>query len=238
MFRLHTLAILTALAAAPLQAQVISGPATALDGRTIDMTGTAIRLAHIDAPEAKQSCQRDGAAWACGTEATENLAAIIDNGPVECEIVGSDASGTPLAICHNAVFDLGRELVRRGLALADANAPEEYAAATGIAQDLRYGLWAAEFEQPAAWRAANPKSVLPLARAQSGDPAQRSARTRPAAERRYVNTWGCAIKGNHSQYGGLIYHLPGQRYYNQTRPEALFCTEREAMAAGFRRSKE
>lgn len=238
MFRPFILGLLAALAAAPLHAQVISGPATVLDGRTIDMTGTVIRLAYLDAPEARQSCQRDGTAWACGAEATENLAAIIDGGFVECEVVGSDASGTPLATCRNAVFDLGREMVRRGLALASDDAPEEFAAATGIARSLNYGLWAAEFERPDAWRAANPKLVLRHARAPASNQSERASRARPAAERRYANALGCAIKGNHSRYGDLIYHLPGQRYYNETRPEALFCTEREAIAAGFRRSKE
>jgi hypothetical protein len=60
----------------------------------------------------------------------------------------------------------------------------------------------------------------------------------PSGERRITNALGCAIKGNHSRYGDYIYHLPGQRYYDVTRPEALFCTESEAIAAGFRRSKE
>jgi hypothetical protein len=74
-----------------------------------------------------------------------------------------------------------------------------------------------------------------------GDAAKRFARapsSRPATERRYTNARGCAIKGNQSRHGELIYHLPGQRYYNVTRPEALFCSEREARAAGFRRAKE
>ncbi len=234
----RALALLIVFSAAPLQAQMISGPATALDGRTIEMTGTIIRLAHIDAPEARQTCQRDGAAWACGIEATENLAAIIGSEPVDCAIIGVDASDIPLATCENAVFDVGREMVRRGLGLAANEAPEDYAAATAIAQGLRFGLWAGEFERPDQWRSTNPGSVMRLARAQHSAAPERAARARPAAEQRYTNALGCAIKGNHSRYGDMIYHLPGQRYYDGTRPEAIFCTEREAMAAGFRRSKE
>ena len=91
-----------------------------------------------------------------------------------------------------------------------------------IAQDLRYGLWAAEFERPDAWRAANPKSVLRLARAQSGDPAERPAHARPTAERRYVNTWGCAIKGNHSQYGKIGGQVLKGRWLN-SRVDASGC---------------
>jgi hypothetical protein len=48
----------------------------------------------------------------------------------------------------------------------------------------------------------------------------------------------CVIKGNVSSYGGqLIYHLPGQRYYDATIPERWFCTERDAIAAGYRKAK-
>ena len=47
----------------------------------------------------------------------------------------------------------------------------------------------------------------------------------------------CVIKGNHSRKGEWIYHLPGQAYYDQTRAEAIFCTEEAAQRAGYRPSK-
>lgn len=54
----------------------------------------------------------------------------------------------------------------------------------------------------------------------------------------------CVIKGNISYYGGKkIYHMPGQKYYDSTtidtnKGERWFCTEAEAQAAGWRKSKE
>lgn len=53
---------------------------------------------------------------------------------------------------------------------------------------------------------------------------------------------GCNIKGNVSTQGERIYHVPGQKYYNDTRisrshGERWFCSEEEARAAGWRRSK-
>ncbi len=42
------------------------------------------------------------------------------------------------------------------------------------------------------------------------------------------------IKGNASS---MIYHLPGQRYYNATKPEDCFSTESAARAAGYRKAK-
>lgn len=52
----------------------------------------------------------------------------------------------------------------------------------------------------------------------------------------------CTIKGNVNTRGERIYHVPGQKYYDQTRissshGERWFCSEEEARAAGWRRSR-
>ncbi|EJZ17854.1 succinoglycan biosynthesis protein exoi (plasmid) [Rhizobium sp. Pop5] len=53
----------------------------------------------------------------------------------------------------------------------------------------------------------------------------------------------CKIKGNISiETGERIFHVPGQRYYVQTKispeyGERWFCSEFEAWAAGWRKSK-
>ena len=232
-------AALTAIVGAPAAANILSGPASVVDGDTIDMTGTRIRLLGIDAPESAQQCRRDGAAWSCGADAAAALHEILAAGPLECTSQGTDRYGRTLATCRNALFDLGHEMVRRGLAVPfGEDAPYEYAEARDLARQLRFGMWAGEFEEPAAWRAANPQALPQPQRVAADDAPARSTPQRAPREPRYTNARGCAIKGNHSRYGGYIYHLPGQRYYDETRPEALFCTEREAMAAGFRRSRE
>lgn len=51
----------------------------------------------------------------------------------------------------------------------------------------------------------------------------------------------CNIKGNVSTQGERIYHVPGDKYHNETRisashGERWFCSEEEARAAGWRRS--
>jgi hypothetical protein len=56
------------------------------------------------------------------------------------------------------------------------------------------------------------------------------------------DTRACNIKGNVSTQGERIYHVPGQKYYADTRisashGERWFCSEEEARAAGWRRSK-
>ena len=52
----------------------------------------------------------------------------------------------------------------------------------------------------------------------------------------------CLIKGNFAKDGERIYHVPGGEFYDATvidvsSGESWFCTEAEAAAAGWRRSK-
>jgi hypothetical protein len=53
---------------------------------------------------------------------------------------------------------------------------------------------------------------------------------------------GCHIKGNVSTKGERIYHVPGQKYYDDTviqssHGERWFCSEEDARAAGWRKSR-
>lgn len=69
-------------------------------------------------------------------------------------------------------------------------------------------------------------------RPENGDTAEKDKQTASTA---------CAnpdIKGNINSKKEKIYHVPGGRYYEQTIPEELFCSETEAENAGFRRSNE
>ncbi|TCS80344.1 ComEC/Rec2 family competence protein [Tepidibacillus fermentans] len=45
------------------------------------------------------------------------------------------------------------------------------------------------------------------------------------------------IKGNISSSGEKIYHVPGGAYYDRTIAEEMFCTEEQAIKAGYRKSK-
>ena len=63
-----------------------------------------------------------------------------------------------------------------------------------------------------------------------------------AGEETTLPTGDCVIKGNISSSGEKIYHVPGQRYYNQTvitesKGERWFCSEEEAQKAGWRKSR-
>jgi micrococcal nuclease len=48
----------------------------------------------------------------------------------------------------------------------------------------------------------------------------------------------CKIKGNINSKGNKIYHMPGQRDYDNTVAEEMFCTEEEAVENGFVPAKQ
>lgn len=65
---------------------------------------------------------------------------------------------------------------------------------------------------------------------------------KPSTTTTSSSTQNCNIKGNISKSGEKIYHMPGQRYYSKTvintsAGERWFCSEAEARAAGWRKSK-
>lgn len=59
----------------------------------------------------------------------------------------------------------------------------------------------------------------------------------------HTSTSLCNIKGNISSTGVRIYHVPSGQYYSQTlintaKGEKWFCSQGEAMLAGWRKSKK
>jgi endonuclease YncB( thermonuclease family) len=77
----------------PAAAATLTGRADIVDADTIKVGGIPVRLYGIDAPESRQSCERDGKPYGCGKQATKTLADLIAAQPVQCEIVGRDDFG-------------------------------------------------------------------------------------------------------------------------------------------------
>lgn len=228
----------------PIQAaeQRVAGSPAAIDGDSLDFEGVEIRLSGIDAPEFKQECVRDTTPWRCGEEAHALLASLIAGYRIECLASETDQHGRLVATCNREGLDLGLVMIEAGLAVTRSDSPPAYLAAEALRQQHKIGLWASGFQPPAEWRSANPDEVTkPLqvqAQSRAEDRAQGPSPRQAEFENRvYRGPLGCAIKGNRSRRGDWIYHLPGQKYYLQTKAEAVFCTEAEASRAGYRRSK-
>jgi len=232
------IALLLATCPFPAAAQIISGNATALDGDTIDMTGQRIRLFGIDAPELGQKCARGGTNWDCGADAKRHLGLLLQAGEVKCSVRAQNAQGLAVGRCMIDERDLSEAMVAAGFAVAIENSPGDapYLEVEQAVKTAKAGIWAGTFDRPSDWRKAHPQTRIAASASQRAQGGARS--TRASGAQVYRNAFGCAIKGNVSQRNGeYIYYLPGMNYYDGTRPERLFCTEEEAQAAGFRRSR-
>jgi endonuclease YncB( thermonuclease family) len=177
---LAALPVVMALAA-PAHAQILSGPATVIDGDTLDLTGQRVRLLGIDAPEAAQTCTRgagSGVAWPCGAEASALLRELLAGRTVSCTQQGTDVYGRALAHCSAGRIDLGASLVSAGLAVVLDNGKDIYGEREAVAQAQAAGLWSGPFQTPSDYRAANPAQFA----ARAAPKAAPRAAARPAAQ--------------------------------------------------------
>lgn len=129
----------------------LSGFLRVLDGDTIDLDGVRYRIHGIDAPETRQTCFKDGREWQCGMEASLTMKRLAV-GQVRCQGIEKDRYGRTVAKCYAGEIDLGRELVRRGLALAYRRYSLDYVADEDHARLNKLGIWAGEFTAPWDWR--------------------------------------------------------------------------------------
>lgn len=217
--RLLFLGIAAVSMAAAAHAESISGAVRVIDGDTLEIGETIIRLADIDAPELGQTCDGPKALRSCGRLAADVLADRIESQSVECVVASVDHYGRSIASCSYEGEDISGWLVREGYALAYMKYSDRYAADEADARTREAGLWRATVEPPWEYRAHR----WGAAKQQAPD--------------------GCPIKGNISQNNGdRIYHAPWSPHYDRTRisvskGERWFCSEAEALAAGWRAAK-
>ena len=102
----------------PVQAQVYVGSVQVIDGDTLDMGGTRLRLFAIDAVEATQMCDRRSESWACGKDATLALAGLINDRQLSCTAHDVVSYGRIVASCSVGRYDLGQQMVQMGYAVA------------------------------------------------------------------------------------------------------------------------
>lgn len=205
----------TPLAALPDPGRPLEGSAVVVDGDTIEINGERVRLEGIDAPEVAQTCSKGtGEPWDCGLEASEVLRALISNKSVSCDRAGQDKYGRTLGICFADADELNAAMVRTGYAWAFIKYSQAYVAVEHEAKSQRAGIW----QGPAmpAWE----------------------FRHRPDRVAETRAPQGCLIKGNVSKKG-QIYHTQASAWYgkvkvDESRGERWFCSEGEAVAAGWR----
>lgn len=139
----------------PALAQTYTGRPHVVDGDTVIIDQTRLRLLSMDAFESAQTCTRNGAQYPCGEESTRALIRLIDQREVRCEGDRRDRYGRPLVVCRVGDLDLGREMVRLGWAVAEFGT--EYRTDEETAQKARAGAWAGAFDRPKGWRKLHPR---------------------------------------------------------------------------------
>ncbi|MEO1949263.1 thermonuclease family protein [Thioclava sp.] len=131
----------------------VVGLARIIDGDTLDINGTQIRMFGIDAPEGRQSCRRDRSDWACGEASTDALVDAIDRREVRCEGHDTDRYGRVIAECWTGNRNLNAWMVAEGWAVAYRQyGGDLYDAEEQAAKEAKRGVWSSRFEMPWDWR--------------------------------------------------------------------------------------
>ena len=87
----------------------LTGQASIVDGDTLEIHGTRIRLWGIDAPETTQLCRGDDSQqYRCGAKSANDLDAFIAGRPVSCDPISLDQYGRTVATCSVAGGRSGR----------------------------------------------------------------------------------------------------------------------------------
>jgi endonuclease YncB( thermonuclease family) len=131
----------------------IIGKAWVIDGDTINISDTHIRLEGIDAPESDQTCTgAKGKTWPCGRAAASELRAHIRGQELTCQRRAFDKYQRVLAVCTLPDgSDINAWMVQQGWALAYGFA-NTYEFEEAEAKAAKRGIWAGGFVSPSQWR--------------------------------------------------------------------------------------
>ena len=175
------------VAVSPAVAGEISGAAHVIDGDTIEIGATKVRLFGIDAPESAQTCRAVvEKAYPCGEAATARVRQMTEGRPITCKGDEHDRYGRLLGVCSVGGVEINRTLVREGLAWAFVKYSRTYVPEEQEARRAKRGVFATENTPPWDFR--------------SGRWGE--------AEKHALTREGCAIKGNVNRKGEHIYHMP------------------------------
>ena len=207
------------LSSSLLHAEDIAGRVRVVDGDTIDVGETRVRLFGIDAPEITQRCKTSYSSNVqCGRQAVLVLESLIQFKHVKCntEAPHDDGRGRKIAKCYLGNLDIGAELIRRSLAWAFRKYRTDYIPLEEKTKRQLKGIWEVPNQTPWDFR----------------------AERWMVSEQKSPN--GCPIKGNVNSRGEKIYHTPWTSpWYDKTRVsiekgERWFCDEADAIKAGWR----
>lgn len=193
----------------------VEGQARAITGEVLRLADKDYRLAGIAAPDSEQRCGEGSRRWNCSSDATRALAGLVRGKTIVCRPRPAEPPARPIARCYDGPTDIAAELVRLGHVWADESDTLGYRSLEAKAKDAKAGIWRSASDPPWAWR----EKLWTSAKLKAPD--------------------GCPIKGT-TNAGEKVYHMPWSPEYDRIRVTASsksrrwFCTEAEALAAGYR----
>jgi endonuclease YncB( thermonuclease family) len=130
------------------------GTAHVIDGDTIDVAGTQVRLWGIDAPEHNQTCQgKHDETYECGRDSSAVLRELTNGHRVECVPRGHDRYGRTVAVCRTESVELSATMVQRGWAVDYTRySGGRYQSEQERARRDQLRIWAGRFDMPEQWR--------------------------------------------------------------------------------------
>lgn len=136
----------------------IIGNAFVVDGDTLSISGTRIRLIDIDAPELDQTCiDSQRREWLCGRQASAELRSHVRGRDLTCQPKSKDQYGRVLATCALPDgSDINAWMVQQGWAVTYGHA-DVYGRQQADAKSANRGLWSGSFIPPREWRREHPR---------------------------------------------------------------------------------
>jgi endonuclease YncB( thermonuclease family) len=214
------------------------------DANSIQLGDVTYRLDGVDAPELDQVCIDDHAdPWTCGLDARDQLAKLIAGRNVRCDDVGPEKSfgRRHRAICtaEGDKVSLNEQLVGSGFAIAREPVKANVKPAAAEAKEASRGIWKGCFVAPQEFRIGKKDGSLLGAACRADRDKEIRAVLFPDD---LTMPPSCSIKGKLAVRARVtgnigIYHLRGcPSYAATTKPDRWFCSEDDALAAGFRKA--
>lgn len=131
-----------------------SGTPRVVDGDSIMIGNTEMRLLCIDAVELHQDCTgADGQSYHCGENAKQAMTDAIAGRRVRCHGTAHDKYNRPLVWCKAGKTSLNRAMVDSGWAISTCKSTRDQ---ENAAKAEKRGIWGGTFEIPHDWRKEHP----------------------------------------------------------------------------------
>lgn len=138
-----------------IDTDTVIGVARVIDGDTLLVSGTKVRLYNIDAPELAQDCgNAEGLSYPCGQLSRHELSLLTSGRDVRCVGGGRDKVGLWSGTCFVDGMNINKEMVARGWAVVYRlkKYDEDYLHTARIAKKSGRGMWQGNFVMPWDWR--------------------------------------------------------------------------------------